>query len=72
MIFLKDDKKTRDRQRISNGSVLEFRRRHSSLDTSSQTSPSIILRPTIFRTNFRPTAVQVRDYTKTSRKKNFD
>ncbi len=66
---------------MSNGSILEFRRRHSSLDSNSNMTSSIILRPSIFRNNFRPSLIHVRDYPRASskkkiiirkRKKNFD
>lgn len=53
---------------MSNENALEFRRRSSSLATNGQTSASIILRPSIFRTNFRPSSLQARDYTKTRSK----
>ena len=64
--FFQDDKKPENRKRASNSSVLEFRRRHSSLESSTQLSASIILRPIIFRKNFRPSALKPRDYLKTT------
>jgi hypothetical protein len=54
---------------MSNGSVLEFRRRHSTLESNDQSHASIILRPSIFRRNFRPSSLQPRDYVKSSSKK---
>jgi hypothetical protein len=68
---LKDDRRTTDHQRLSNGSVLEFRRRHSTLESNGQMTSSIILYPSIFRTNFRPFSLQVRDYSKTNCKNIF-
>jgi len=53
---------------VSNGSVLEFRRRSSLLATNSEITPSIILRPSIFRANFRPLSLQARDYARTRSK----
>ena len=50
--------------------MLEFRRRHSTLDSRQHESSSIILRPSIFRTNFRPLALQVRDYSRAHRMQN--
>ncbi|CAF0823207.1 unnamed protein product [Rotaria sp. Silwood1] len=62
--FKLDDKNRKSHQHGSNGSVLEFRRRHSSLSCPSQRNSSIILRPSIFRQNFRPLSMQPRDYAK--------
>lgn len=61
-----DDKIPENRKRTSNSSVLEFRRRHSSLEANTQLNASIILRPIIFRKNFRPSAMKPRDYVKTN------
>ncbi len=69
MLFFKDDKATKDHKQLSNESVLEFRRRHSSLESNSQGNSSIILQPSIFRRHFRPSSLQPRDYTKANRKK---
>ncbi|CAF1360717.1 unnamed protein product, partial [Rotaria sordida] len=60
----KDDKSTKIRRHVSSGTVLEFRRRHSSLSYANPKNSSIILRSSIFRQNFRPTAMQARDYAK--------
>ena len=70
MFFFQDDKNSKDRQHVSTGNTLQFRRRHSTLSSAGQTASSIILRSSIFRKNFRPSALQVRDYTKTSSKTN--
>ncbi|CAF4391942.1 unnamed protein product, partial [Rotaria sordida] len=59
-----DDKSTKIRRHVSSGTVLEFRRRHSSLSYANPKNSSIILRSSIFRQNFRPTAMQARDYAK--------
>jgi len=53
---------------MSNDSVLEFRRRHSTLESNDQSHASIILRASIFRRNFRPSSLQPRDYAKSSSK----
>jgi hypothetical protein len=68
ILVFKDDRKPKDRQQISNGNILEFRRRHSSLTSTDQMTPSIISRPAVFRTNFRPSSVQARDYSRKSSK----
>jgi len=54
---------------MSTGSILEFRRRHSSLTSNSPMTSSVILLPNIFRTNFRPLSLQAHDYRKPSSKK---
>ncbi|CAF4766409.1 unnamed protein product, partial [Rotaria sp. Silwood2] len=61
-----DDKNTKIHQHLLNGTVLEFRRRHSSLSSTNQMNSSIILCPSIFRQNFRPSSMQPRDYSKLS------
>ncbi len=68
-IVFQDDKKARERKRMSNDNVLEFRRRHSALESNDQSNSSIILRPSIFRRNFRPSSLQPHDYVKRTRKK---
>ena len=52
--------------------VLHFRRRQSSSPYSNLRGISIILRPSIFRTNFRPSSIQPRDYTKKNRTKSLE
>lgn len=69
--FFKDEKNSKERHRFSVGNALQFHRRHSALSSTCQTPSTIILHPSIFRKNFRPTALQVRDYTRTSSKNNF-
>ncbi|CAF0826106.1 unnamed protein product [Adineta ricciae] len=65
-LALKDDKNTADRIPISTSNSVQFRRRHSTLSSTSQISSSIILRSSIFRKNFRPSSLQARDYTRTN------
>jgi len=71
ILFFKDDRNPKDYHHVSTSDALQFRRRNSTLSSADHTSSSIILRPSIFRKNFRPSAVQVRDYTRTSSKNNF-
>ena len=66
--FFQDDKTIENQKRMSNTSTLEFRRRHSSLESNTKLNASIILRPTIFRRNFRPCALQPRDFVNNRRK----
>ena len=46
--------------------MLEFRRCHSSLSSANPKNSSIILRSSIFRQNFRPSAMQAHDHVKQS------
>ncbi len=69
MLCFQDDRKARERKRISTDSVLEFRRRQSALESNNPAHASIILRSSIFRRHFRPSSLQPHDYTKTNRKK---
>ncbi|CAF1432139.1 unnamed protein product, partial [Rotaria sordida] len=63
--FKLDDKSTKPRGHASSsGTVLEFRRRHSSSSCANPKNSSIILRSSIFRQNFRSLAMQARGYPK--------
>ncbi|UJR27967.1 hypothetical protein I4U23_009225 [Adineta vaga] len=64
--FKLDDNSTADQTHVHTSNTSQFRRRHSILSSTGHTTSSIVLRSSIFRKNFRPSAVQVRDYTKTS------
>ena len=55
---------TKNLQSGSHNTILEFRRRHSTFSSSSQEKSSIILCSSIFRRNFRPSSLQVGDYTR--------
>ncbi|CAF4400765.1 unnamed protein product [Rotaria sp. Silwood2] len=62
--FKLDDKNTKPRQGVSNDTVLELRRCQSSLSSANQMNSSIIVRPSIFRQNFRLSSMQPHVYAK--------
>ena len=66
---MQDERDGRDRRHSSVGSVVQFRRRHSSHPSVERSNSSIISRSSIFRRNFRPASVRVRDYTRTGSKR---
>ncbi|CAF3534518.1 unnamed protein product [Adineta steineri] len=72
LLGLKVHFKLASRHWVTNENVLQFHRRHSTLSSADQTPTSIILRSNIFRKNFRPASLQVRDYTRTSIFENDD
>lgn len=68
LLLFKDDKSSKDRRNPPAGTIAQFRRRQSTSSATNPSTSSIILRPSIFRRNFRPASVKVRDYAKTNSK----